>query len=51
MPGTLAREKATNPFLRTHSPELRATIRARFPDLPDDDVAVFAKTRELKDAY
>jgi len=51
VPSTIAEEKATNPFLRTHSPELRATIRARFPDLPDDDVAVFAKTRELKDAY
>ena len=51
VPSTIAEEKATNPFLRTQSPELRATIRARFPDTPDDDVAIFAKTRELKDAY
>ena len=51
VPSTIAEEKATNPFLRCSSPELRATIRKRFPDLPDDDVAVFAKTRELKDAY
>src|SRR6185369_324429 len=51
VPSTIAEEKATNPFLRTHSPELRASIRARFPDTPDDDVAIFAKTRELKDAY
>jgi len=51
VPSTIAEEKATNPFLRWQSPELRATIRKRFPDLPEDDVAVFAKTRELKDAY
>jgi hydroxyacylglutathione hydrolase len=51
VPSTIAEEKATNPFLRSRSPELRASIRARFPDTPDDDVAIFAKTRELKDAY
>jgi len=51
VPSTIAEEKATNPFLRWKNPELRATIRKRFPDLPEDDVAVFAKTRELKDAY
>ncbi len=51
VPSTIAEEKATNPFLRSRSPELRASIRARFPDVADDDVAIFAKTRELKDAY
>ncbi len=51
VPSTIAEEKATNPFLRWRSPELRAAIRSRFPDVPDDDVAVFAKTRQLKDAY
>lgn len=50
-PTTIADEKATNPFLRWHSPGLRRTLRARFPDLPLDDVAVFAKTRELKDVF
>lgn len=50
-PTTIASEKATNPFLRWSSPELRATLAARFPDLPMDDVHVFAKTRELKDNY
>jgi hydroxyacylglutathione hydrolase len=50
-PTTIGSEKATNPFLRWQSPELRQTLRARFPDLPMDDVAVFAKTRALKDAY
>ncbi len=51
VPTTIAAEKATNPFLRWNSPELQATLRARFPDLPADPVAVFAKTRELKDRF
>jgi hydroxyacylglutathione hydrolase len=51
VPSTIGEEKATNPFLRWQSPELRATLRERFPDLPLDPVAVFAKTRELKDQY
>jgi len=50
-PTTIASEKATNPFLRWQSPELRATLKGRFPDLPMDDVSVFAKTRALKDAF
>jgi hydroxyacylglutathione hydrolase len=51
VPSTIASERATNPFLRVDSPELRATLRARFPDLEDDPVAVFAKTRALKDQF
>jgi len=50
-PTTIGSEKATNPFLRWNSPGLRATLRKRFPDLPMTDVAVFAKTRALKDEY
>jgi hydroxyacylglutathione hydrolase len=50
-PTTIGSEKATNPFLRWKSPELRATLHKRFPDLPMDDVNVFAKTRALKDAF
>ena len=51
MPSTIGEEKRTNPFLRSDAPELRATLRRRFPDLPDDAVSVFAKTRELKDHF
>jgi len=51
VPSTIAEEKQTNPFLRSHSPELQASIRARFPDVGDDPVAIFAKTRELKDQF
>jgi len=50
-PTTIGSEKATNPFLRWTSPELRATLKSRFPDLPMTDVDVFAKTRALKDSF
>ena len=50
-PTTIASEKETNPFFRWESPELRSTLAARFPDLAMNDVAVFAKTRELKDSF
>ncbi len=51
VPTTIASEKATNPFFRWSSSELRATLREQFPELPLDDVSVFAKTRALKDAF
>ena len=51
MPSTIAEEKRTNPFLRSDSTELRATLKRRFPDLHEDPVSVFAKTRELKDNF
>ncbi len=47
IPTTLALEKATNPFLRPTSADLRRTIGLE----EADDVAVFAKTRALKDAF
>ena len=47
IPSTIALEKATNPFLRPDSCELRATL-----GLQDaDDVAVFAETRRRKDVF
>jgi len=51
VPTTIASEKATNPFFRWTSAELRASIRRQFPSLPDDDVSVFAKIRALKDSF
>lgn len=50
-PTTIGSEKETNPFLRWNSRELRQTLKQRFPELPMDDVHVFAKTRELKDNF
>ena len=46
VPTTLMLEKATNPFLRTGSAGLRASI-----GLDGDPVAVFARTRHLKDIF
>ena len=51
VPTTIAIEKRTNPFLRSSSPELRANVKRRMPAVGDDDVAVFAATRSLKDAF
>jgi hydroxyacylglutathione hydrolase len=51
VPTTIAEELATNPFLRSDSTELRDSVRKRFPDCPDEPVAVFAGTRALKDAF
>ena len=51
VPTTVGDELATNPFLRSNSRELREAIRKRFPECPDDPITVFARTRELKDAF
>ncbi len=50
-PTTIASEKETNPFFRWESDELRSTLAQRFPGIEMNDVAVFAKTRELKDNF
>ena len=52
VPTTIAEEKATNPFLRTGSAELAASVRRLVPDLPPGDpVRLFAAVRTLKDHY
>lgn len=51
VPSTLGAERATNPFLRTSSPELRASIHKRFPEVGEDDTEIFARTRALKDSF
>jgi hydroxyacylglutathione hydrolase len=52
IPSTIAEERATNPFLRTHSPELVSSVRAKVPGLASNDpVAVFAAVRALKDRF
>lgn len=47
VPSTIGLEKATNPFLRTHSAEIRAAIGM----VHADDAAVFAEVRRRKDAF
>ena len=52
VPSTIGEEKATNPFLRTDSPELAASVRARVSNLaPGEPVALFAAVRALKDRF
>jgi hydroxyacylglutathione hydrolase len=51
VPSTIGDEKKTNPFLRTDSPELRANLKKRDPNVGDDPIAIFAKARELKDHF
>jgi hydroxyacylglutathione hydrolase len=48
VPGTVAREKATNPFLRPRSAEIRRTLGIA-PDA--DDVTAFAAIRKAKDEF
>jgi hydroxyacylglutathione hydrolase len=51
VPGRLATELATNPFLRATSEELVANLRREFPQLAlDTPVDAFAATRKLKDS-
>jgi hydroxyacylglutathione hydrolase len=47
VPSLLGEEKATNPFLRPMSANLRATLGMN----DADDVAVFAETRKRKDNF
>ena len=51
VPSTIASERATNPFLRTSSTELRDSVRKQIPAVGDDDVLIFGGTRKLKDNF
>ena len=52
VPSTIGEEKATNPFLRTGSAELAASVRSQVPNVAaGDPVALFAAMRSLKDRY
>jgi hydroxyacylglutathione hydrolase len=50
VPSRVGVERQTNPFLRTDSAELVASVRAALPDVPlDSPLEVFTATRRLKD--
>ena len=51
VPSTIGEEKLINPFLRTNSPELRASLKKIDPSIGDDPVALFARARALKDKF
>ena len=50
---TLAQEKQFNTFLRLTNPTVIATLRERFPELPEqpDAKTVFVKLRELRNSW
>lgn len=51
VPSTIAEERATNPMLRSTSPELIEQVHAQAPDADlSTPLAVFTATRKLKDA-
>jgi len=51
VPSTWGEEQETNPFLRGHSDELRASLREQGAVDVDDDVSAFAATRRLRDRF
>jgi hydroxyacylglutathione hydrolase len=51
VPSTIREELATNPFLRTGEPSVRAAAEARAGRRLEGDVAVFAVLRAWKDAF
>ena len=51
VPSTLGEERATNPFMRAHSFELAANVRAKLPDAPTDPVGILGAVRALKDKF
>ncbi|KQQ84962.1 hydroxyacylglutathione hydrolase [Xanthomonas sp. Leaf131] len=51
LPISLKSELATNPFLRTSSPEIRAAVAPRVSGALSSDVDVFAELRRWKDEF
>jgi hydroxyacylglutathione hydrolase len=51
VPSTIAEELATNPFLRTDAPAVRAAAEAREPGAGRDAVSAFAAIRAWKNAF
>ena len=51
LPTTLASERASNPFLRSDTPSVRAAVQAPAGCFIDDDVEAFAELRRWKDGF
>lgn len=51
IPSTIADERATNPFMRVTSPEIIASVRARYPDSAADPISILGLVREMKDRF
>jgi len=51
LPGTIAQERATNPFLRVGEPEVKASVAAHAGQPMHDRVETFAQLRRWKDGF
>ncbi len=51
IPSTIGEERATNPFMRVDSEEIRKSVRDAYGDCPSDAAAVLGRIRELKDSF
>lgn len=51
LPTTIAKQKAINPFLRSHIDDVKNSIMTKTTINNTDDVSIFAALRELKDNY
>lgn len=51
IPSTIGEERLTNPFMRARSEELRASVRAQYPDIGEDPVQILGCVREMKDRF
>jgi hydroxyacylglutathione hydrolase len=51
VPSTLEEEKQTNPFLRSDSKEIQASVKSANPGVRLDPVSVFTAVRKMKDAF
>ncbi|WP_372767684.1 hydroxyacylglutathione hydrolase [Pseudoalteromonas sp.] len=51
LPTTIAKQKAINPFLRSHIDDVKNSIMIKTTINNTDDVSIFAALRELKDNY
>ncbi len=51
VPSTMEEEKQTNPFLRWHSQEIQASVKAAAPAARLDPVSIFGAVRKMKDAF
>lgn len=51
LPTTIGRERAINPFLRTHIPAIRAAVASGLDHKSDIEAEVFARLRRRKDDF
>jgi hydroxyacylglutathione hydrolase len=51
VPSSLAEERATNPFMRVDSPEIRQTVQRAHPHSPTDPISVLGRIRAMKDSF